>query len=150
MLFRSELECEAFIPTSQSYGLERRERLFGAVRDDLDTAQRREMLLKRSAFGNADFTLEGIGRILDFLGIQGEIKEYPNVNRVVVEVQNEGLTKGQRNWIVSQLGALFPAHLEVDGVFEGFSWEQIDANGYDFAQMEATLRTWFEIDYYCM
>ncbi len=145
-----ELESEAFIPTSESYGLSRRERLFAAVRDDLSVENRRNMLLTRSAFGQGDFTLDGIQKILEFLGIEGSIEEYPFANRVVVWVEDKGLTKGQRNFIISQLNLLFPAHLEIDGVFEGFSWADVKAGNLTFAQMENSQKTWNEIDYLCM
>lgn len=146
----SELESECFISTSQSYGIERRELMFGAVRVDLPVASRRNMLLKRSAFGEGDFTPEGIGKVLEFLGVQGEVREYPALNRVTIEVENKGLTKGQRNWIVSQISELFPAHLEVDTAFEGFSWEVSDNRNRTFDEMERFLKTWQEIDYYCI
>lgn len=146
----SELQSEAFIPTSGSFGLTRRERLFGAVRDDLSVENRRNMLLTRSAFGSGDFTPNGVQRILEFLGIDGSIEEYPFANRVVVRVENKELTKGQRNFIISQLNLLFPAHLEIDGVFDGFSWADAEAKSLTFEQMENSSMTWAQIDYLCM
>lgn len=145
-----ELECEAFIPTSGSYGLSRRERLFGAVRDDLSAVKRRSMLIERNAFSEGDFTYEGAERILEILSIDGSVEEFPSLNRVVVWADNKGLTKGQRNFIVSQLNLLFPAHLEIDAVFEGFSWADSDKKNLTFEEMESTLRTWAQIDYLCM
>lgn len=146
----AQLLREYFIPTAEDFGLSKRERLVGAVRDDLGTEKRRDMLVKRSSFGAEDFTLSGMYKALGVLGIEGKITEYPKVNRVTIEVENKGLTKGKRNWIVSQIQMLFPAHLEADAVFSGFSWADIDSKGQSFSQMENTAKTWFEIDYYCL
>ena len=146
----SELERECFIPTAESFGLSKRELAFGAVRTDLTAEKRRDMLIKRSSFGAEDFTLKGMYKALGVLGVEGIITEYPGVNRVTVEIKNQGLTKGQRNWIVSQLQMLFPAHLEADAVFSGFSWGDIDNLEQTFSQMESSGKTWSEIDYYCI
>ncbi len=142
------LEREAFAGTADGYGLALWEKLWGAERDDLSIAKRREMLLARLSFGYGDFTLEGMIKVLRFLGIEGNIKEYPHVFRVTVEVNSENLTRGTRNWIVSQLGAVFPAHIEADAVFKGFDWNKSDSRSLTFDSMEGKAMPWSEIDIY--
>ncbi|MBQ4569587.1 MAG: DUF2313 domain-containing protein [Ruminococcus sp.] len=142
------LEREAFAGSAEGYGLSLWEKLWGAPRDDLSTAKRREMLLARLSFGYGDFTLEGMRKVLSFLGIEGEIREYPNVFRVTVEVSLENVPRGQRKWIVSQLGAVFPAHIEADAVFKGFDWNDSDSRSLTFDSMEGKAMPWSEIDIY--
>lgn len=143
-----EIEKEAFISTAETYGLSLAEKLWGRQRDDLSLEKRREMILKRSSFGYDDFTLEGIEKLLGFLGIDGEIQEYPQLHRITVTITDENLTDGQKNWILSQMLALFPAHLEADAVFAGFCWEDIESNNLTFDSMENCNMTWSQIDIY--
>lgn len=116
-----EFERECFVDTACSYGLERRELMSGAQRDDLPIDLRRQMLLCRSYFGESDFTLEGILKVFEILGIEGSVVENPTQNKMVLKVKTGGLKKGQRNWILSQVAQLLPAHLETETIFEGAS-----------------------------
>lgn len=143
-----ELQRECFITTAESYGIRRRELMFGAVREDLPVETRRNMLLTRYSFGSDDFTPEGINKILKLLGIEALVQEFPSVNRVTIDVITTGLTKGQRNWIRSQIAELFPAHLEMDVIFDGFSWDYSDNQNLTFDEMEGFGKTWLDIDYY--
>ncbi len=143
-----EMEKEAFFFTANTYGLSAAERLWGAQRGDLTTQKRREMLLTRSAFGYDDFTPEGAEKVLKFLGVEGVIREYPRVFRITVDVSSQKLTEGQRNWIVSQLYGVFPAHLEVDAVFDGFEWDALNERNISFDDMENKNMLWSEIDVY--
>ncbi len=144
------LERETFAKTADSYGLSAWEKLWGAARSDLSISKRREMLLARLGFGYDDFTAEGMSKVLRFLGIEGTIKEYPNVFRATVDVDSKDLTQGIRNWIVSQLQAVFPAHIEADAVFPGFDWDMSDSRNLTFDSMEQRSMRWSEIDIYVM
>lgn len=137
---------ECFFATAETYGLERAERLWGATRQDLPLSKRREMLLTRSAFGYDDFTPEGIRKLLKFLGISGVVSEYPQLQRIVVDLSEEDLSDGKRAWVTSQINDLFPAHLEVDLVFSGLDWADMDSLGLTFDAMEAKGLNWSEID----
>ncbi len=143
-----EIEREAFFATAESYGLSMWEKLWGAQRSDLSVERRREMLLARSAFGYEDFTPEGMNKVLRFLGVEGTIKEYPHVYRVTVEIDSKNLTSGQRNWIWSQLQAVFPAHIEADAVFAGFDWNTAESRNLTFDSMEQKGMPWSSIDIY--
>lgn len=147
----AELETmlrECFFVTAESYGLDRPERLWGACRQDLTVEKRREMLLTRSAFGYEDFTPKGIGKLLTLLGISGTVTEYPSVQRIVLDMSAETLTEGQQNWIISQLDALLPAHLEADIVVSGFCWDDGDTLGLTFDEMDGSQLSWDQIDVY--
>ena len=142
----SEMLSECFFATAKSYGLEIMERMWGKVQDDKTVSKRREMLLARAAFGFDDFTLSGVTKVLEILGVTGIIREYPYVCRVTVEVDGSGFSLGKRQWIQSQLEALFPAHLVVDAVYSGFDWEKSDEKNLDFYSMERKGYTWKQID----
>ena len=117
----SELERECFTDTACGYGLVRRELMQGAQRDDLPTETRRQMLICRNSLGESDFTNDGILKVLKILGIEGSVEENPTQNKMTLRVKTKGLKKGQRNWILSQVAQLFPAHLDVNTIFEGDS-----------------------------
>lgn len=138
---------EAFIETAESFGLENLERLVGKVRDDLPISKRREMLNKRLSFGAGDFTLKGLEKLMKLMGVEGEVEEYPEVNRIVLKISGEDYTTAQREWIVSQAKALMPAHLESDVVFEGFNWGDSDLYSNTFSQIDSKSYTWEKIDY---
>lgn len=145
----SELEVmlrECFFSTAEDYGLERAERLWGNVHNDMDTEKRRQMLLARSSFGAGDFTLEGTEKLMKILGISGAVFEYPALQRISVDVSDDDYSEGQRIWIISQLRALLPAHLDVDVVFSGLDWNQVDSKNLTFEEMENRALTWEEID----
>ncbi len=150
-MLKAELDTmlrESFYATAETYGLERAERLWGKVRDDLDVKKRRQMLITRSAFGYDDFTPEGVKKLLAFLGVDGVVYEYPKAQRVVVDTKEADFTQGQKNWIYSQLNALLPAHLDVDVLWGNFCFDDIEKNNLTFDQMDAKSLTWSEIDIY--
>lgn len=149
-ILRQELdtmEREMLVSTAESYGLERPERLWGAVRDDMPIEKRREMIVTRNIFNLGDFTPQGIGKILRFLGINGTVEEHPDQMRMVADLSQNDYTKGQRAFIVNQIRELFPAHLDIDIVFRGLSWSYIDSMASTFSVLENRGLTWTEIDY---
>ena len=143
-----KMQDEAFYITASNYGLSMAEKLWGRVRDDLSIEKRREMILSRCSFGYEDFTLEGMKKVLKFLGINGQIQEYPKLHRVTVIITDKNLTQGQKNWITSQMQALFPAHLEADAVFADFCWDDIEAKNMTFDSMDSSGMLWSQIDVY--
>ncbi len=141
-----ELTRECFAETAESFGIERMERLWGKVRDDLPLAQRREMLNARNSLRSDDFTLHGIGKIFTLLGVGGKITEYPSLDRMVIDITDREYSEGEKNFIRAQSEALFPAHLEKDLVFLGVTWKSFEEKGYDFLTFENQGYTWRDID----
>lgn len=142
----SELLKEGFIATAESFGIEAEEKLSGVVRDDLSLDKRREMLIERRSLSVNDFTLQGLEKILSFMGVEGEILEYPQMQRICLDLRGKDYEDAQREWIVSQAQELLPAHLEQDVVFSGFSWADSDDNGSTFEYMDGKGYTWLYID----
>ncbi len=148
-ILREELETmlrECFFSTAESYGLSRRERLWGKVREELSTQKRREMLTLRNSFGFEDFTPLGIGKVLGFLGVTGTFQEYPSLSRIVIDLSDKDYSQGERNFLLSQIRAVLPAHLETDIVFEGLDWSIIEEKARSFSQVEEKGFTWAQID----
>lgn len=149
-ILRQELdtmEREMLAVTAENYGLNRLERLWGAVRDDVSMEKRREMIVTRNILNLGDFTPQGIKRILRLLGVNGKIEEYPNQMRMVVYVCEKDFSRGQRAFIVSQIKELFPAHLDIDVVLSGLSWSYIESLSLNFLELESRELSWTEIDY---
>lgn len=142
-----ELLRESFIATSQTYGIETAEKAVGKVRDDLTLSKRREMLTERLSLNTADFTPKGFKKMLRLMGVEGEIQEYPEDLRIVVDLSNEQLSASQKEWVLYQAAALLPAHLDFDVVFSGFNWERSDSINSTFAIIDAKGYAWNEIDY---
>lgn len=138
---------EAFIATAEDFGIENTERLVGNVRADLPLEKRREMLTERLSLSSGDFTLKGFEKMLRLMGVEGSIEEYPETQRIVINLSEDEYTEAQCKWIVSQAKALLPAHLKWDVVFAGFSWSDSDATGNTFAVIDGKGYTWKEIDY---
>ena len=138
---------ENFVKTAEDFGLENTERLLGNVRDDLTLSERREMLKERLSLNVTDFTMAGFKKMLKILGTPGVIEEYPQSQRIVLNLAEEEYTEAQREWIVSQAKALLPAHLLSDIVFAGFDWKTSDMLANTFAEIDGKGFVWIEIDY---
>ena len=146
---RNMISCllrEGFISTAESFGIETEEKLSGAVRDDLPLEKRRGMLIERRSLSVHDFTLRGLEKILSFMGVEGGILEYPQMQRICLDLRGKDYDDAKKEWIVSQAQELLPAHLEQDVVFSGFCWADSDDNGLSFAYMDSKGYTWLDID----
>lgn len=141
-----EILREGFFETAESWGLERWERLWGNVRDELSLGLRRRMCTTRASYGFGGFTPEGMAQVLSFLGTEGIIEEYPQVYRIVVDLRQRAYKLPERRWIKAQLNEIFPCHLEVDPVFTGFDWQEADSKALTFKQMDEKNMSWADID----
>ncbi len=108
------LLTECFIDTSSSYGLIIREKILGAVRDDLSVEKRREQLKIRECIDSSSFTKEKIEEALRSFGLSDfGIVEHPSEYTVDVNI-NTTHTDAQKAWIKSQIKKIMPAHLFVN------------------------------------
>ncbi len=142
----AELLREGFIATAETFGIEAEEKLSGAVRDDLPLEKRRRMLMERRSFSVNDFTLSGLEKMLTFMGVEVEVQEYPQMQRICLDLRNKDYDDAEKAWITYQAQELLPAHLEHDLVFSGFSWADSDDNGFSFGYMDSKGYTWLYID----
>lgn len=136
---------ERFITTAQDEGLKMYEELFGPVRDDESVESRRQMLQLRMNLCNGDFTLEGIKKALDSLGLQYVISEYPALGKLNI-VATTDYSAQQQAWIRREVEKLLPASVEFQLTFNTLTWAQWDALNRTFAAIDNENQTWQEID----
>ena len=142
----SDLLREGFIATAETFGIESEEKLSGNIRNDLSLEERRRMLTDRRSLSVNDFTLSGLEKILGFMGVEGEVLEYPQMQRICLDLRGKDYDDAQKAWLSYQAQELLPAHLEQDLVFSGFNWDDSDDNGFSFAYMDSKEYTWLYID----
>lgn len=140
-----ELLCECFVQTASSFGLQNRELVIGAVRDDLTLDKRRDMLCRREAIDSSCFTKDKIKQSLYSFGLDFELYEYPSLMEIVIIAKGE-YSKEQQAWIRAQVKKIMPAHQQVHVIFNGPSWDEIDSNDNSFLSMDNRDMTWEEID----
>ncbi len=136
---------ENFIDTAVAFGLDDRELVIGAVRNDLSTQKRREMLLLREKIDDSYFTLAKIKSSLDSFGFEYTLHEFPSLYTVVIDAVG-GYTSAQKAWIKSQVKKIMPAHLYVDIVLSGLTFADIDARNNTFSYIDSKNITWESID----
>lgn len=140
-----EMLSECFIDSAKSYGLTNRELVIGAQRDDLSVEQRREMLLLRESITKSSFTVQKIEESLRSFGLQFDLLEYPSLYIVSVNARGSYSEKEQA-WIRNEVEKIMPAHLIVQVVFCGPTWEQSDSKNSTFSYIESLDLCWDEID----
>jgi len=139
---------EAFTALACDEGLSLSESIWGKERGELDTELRRSMILARYSLKAEDFGVKSLKKLLDVMGIEGQVLEYPRQFKVELHTLGSH-TQAERKWIRSQAEALFPAHLDITVVFEGFSFEESDRKMNTFDNMESKNMCWSDIDIYC-
>ena len=107
----AELERECFISTAESYGLERREKLFGYVRDSLELSKRRDMLIYRGSITSNDFTKEALEEALMASGMEATITEDFKNNSITVNCTNIFDTVKSESEAQVAAKEFMPAHL---------------------------------------
>lgn len=141
----SEMIDECFIDTASSYGLSQRELTIGAVRDDLTIDKRREMLKLRESICKSSFTVEKIKESLRSFGLQFELKEYPSLYIVNVDARGSYSQKEQA-WIRTEVEKIMPAHLSIQVIFCGPTWDESDSKDNTFSYIESLCYSWDTID----
>ncbi len=136
---------ECFVQTASGFGLENREMIIGAVRDDLTVDKRRQMLCRREAIDSSCFTPDKIKESLYSFGLDFELYEYPTLLEIVIIAEGE-YSKEQQAWIRTQVQKIMPAHQQVHVIFNGPSWADIDSTSNSFLSMDNHNMTWEEID----
>ncbi len=136
---------ERFVQSASSYGLSEREIVVGAQREDLNIEERREMLMLRNSLDNNSFTLSKIKNALKSFGLSCNVYEYPN--QFVIVLDAIGTYKSeQQAWIRAEVQKIMPAHLQVQVIFGGPSWDTIDQNNNTYAYLDSLDMTWDSID----
>ena len=135
---------EIIINTATDYGLSWREQLWGIVRNELPTDQRRTTIRKRFTINADDFTLNGMQNFLSSLGIDTEIIEKPSQYRMYINVFNgNNFTIPIRYYLTQQIEEFFPAHcmVFVDYRTNG-TWNDLDFKRIYFSVYDSFHYTW--------
>ena len=138
---------ECFISTSESFGLEIREKVFGNLRNNYSASERRDMLKLRRGFGDKDFTRAGLDKFLKSLGLSVyQIAESPGSYTITVTIY-DALSETDAKWIENQIKLIMPAHLNAYVYNGGTSFNEIDGDDLTFDGFEALDKTWNALDY---
>ena len=106
-----ELLREALIPTATSYGLEKREDLYGLNFSSCTEEERRTMLCMRGAIDVNSFQKQTFLNILQSSGIRAEATESPKTQQIAVRVLSVkgGQTQQEVQKVISDY---LPAHAD--------------------------------------
>ena len=141
----SSMFRERFITTAEDEGLRMYEVLFGPDRSGESVESRRKMLQLRMNLGNSDFTLAGIRKALDSLGLQYTISEFPELGKISISATAD-YSPAEQAWIRREVEKMIPASIEFQLTFNTLTWAQWDALNRTFAAMDNENKTWDEID----
>ena len=137
---------ERFISTAEDMGLTVYEELFGPERSDFSVEERRRMLTLRTNLGEGDFTLSGIGKALESLGLSYVISELPELESLNISAVTEDYSQAEQAFIESEVSKIIPLHLEFQITFNTMTWEQIDAEDRTFGEIDSLNLSWHELD----
>lgn len=140
-----EMFRERFITTAQDLGLSEYERIFGPVREEESTEERRRLLLLRLNLGNDDFTVNGIRRALDSFGLTYTISEFPEIGKMNVLATTD-YSPAEQAWIKNEVSKIVPAHIEFQLSFNTMTWEHWDDLNRTFSAIDSEDLTWDQID----
>lgn len=139
-------ERELFISTAEEEGLILREKLCGGEKAGQPLSNRRKMLLFRGAVTAAGNTRRKVEEALTACGLLCSVTEF--YDRLYINcygLLDQTLTK---EGAVKAAQEFLPAHIPSDFDFRERSWQEIEAEGLTFAQMDLANLTWKQIDSY--
>ncbi len=105
---------EYYIDTSLGYGITEKERFMGAVREDLNLLERKELLKIREQTNERFCTPEAFNKILSGYGLKSyEIVENCSQNSLTINIGDK-LDEKSKAWVERMIENDFPAHLEIN------------------------------------
>lgn len=139
----NELEREMSINTAESYGLCRWEKiLFGDVNEQLDAYDRRKMIISALQVDESYFTCDGISKALGAVGIDAQVKEFLDEERITVTAMEYRGGNFNTEYINRRLETIVPAHLDFTLDMGVFSWAIFDQYNFDFELWDSKDITW--------
>lgn len=136
--------AEAFIQTSESYGLGFREQLFSEKeKSSLDVETRRDMLLGLYKVSSADFNIEGIIASLTSVGVfVNYITEDFENNLIKISIDNFKNEFISFEQLKSLIEKYMPAHLDLYIDSGYLSWDILDEKDLTFDRFEELIPSW--------
>ncbi len=108
---------EIFVQTAEGYGLDIWGMVNGHSFEEMGVELRRELLLKRMAIGHNDYTLDGIRRSYEALGVSVELVDDEQWMDLKVKVLDYVLPFPGQQRILKICSEAEPAHLFIDYEF---------------------------------
>lgn len=142
------LQREIFINTAIDFGLALREKLFGRIKSSVSATNRREMLNYRNSITVNDFTKEDIKNSMTACGLNTEIQEYFDGEKIYIRCLSLIDDFSSKNQAIAAAQEFLPAHLQVEFDFRDLTWNYIDSLEDTFNEFEAKNLTWNQIDTY--
>lgn len=137
-----EIIKEAFIQTAEDVGLSIHEKLSGAERFDLTTEERRNLLLASRQISCNDNTLDGVYKYLNSLGLQCEIKEFPNIFYLYILSQGREYSRAEQDYIKGMAARFLPCHMTFTIDFRKETWQDFNNLNLSFSQLDALELMW--------
>lgn len=139
----------ALILTADTQALEKYERLMAvSVKTKLSLETRRDLLLYRLSVAPYDFNLAGMLGSLRAAGIQAEIDQYPQEERLTVQTKSYLDHFVDLDDLKEKVYAMLPAHLEADLSISGMTWDLFDEVDRSWDSLEGLNRNWNEAELY--
>jgi len=124
---------EMFIVTAEDYGLGRWEKiLFGNSNDDVDTSDRRKIIMSALQIDENWFTPKSMSKALGAIGIEADLEEIFDEERIIVKANEYRGQNLSYEYIQNQLETILPAHLDITLDMGVFSWAIFDSHDLDF------------------
>lgn len=141
--------ASALILTADTQALEKYERLMAvSVKTELSLVTRRDLLLYRLSVAPYDFNLAGMLGSLRAAGIQAEIDQYPQEERLTVQTKSYLDHFVDLDDLKEKVYAMLPAHLEADLSTSDMTWELFDEVDRSWDSLEGLNRNWNEAELY--
>lgn len=142
-----DIYTECFVSTATDFGLLNREKfLFG---DNLSqsTLQNRREIIKQKMLVRADkFTLADFEELLSGFGVDFFIYELPSRYYMVVDVDFTDVDDTTKRQFIKAVKDFAPAHIEVEIVYSGRYWSEIDNDNRTFAEFDSLDKSWIDLD----
>lgn len=143
-----ELEQECFVSTSNSYGLDSRERLCGYLRQSWEANKRRKKLMHIISIKPTDYTKERIEYALQCCGVNTSISEDTANGNIYINCIDTNEVFESRDNTQNEAKRVLPAHLSYTFDFRDINWANIDEHQKTFDEMDNANMMWNEIEVY--
>lgn len=136
------LSDEMFVQTARGCGLDLYEWLFGYGGAGVSENERRERLLYKFSRLPHDFTVSGMQRALNSIGFAGTVTELCGEETLMLGKINGSEAPKDYTKFIDGIYAILPAHLRISFDIAAPTWDEFDAWGKSFAQLDSAAVTW--------
>lgn len=138
---------EIFVSTATDFGLTNREKFL--LEDNLSqttTQNRREIIKQKMLVKSDKFTLSDFEELLSGFGVDFFIYELPIRHYMVVDVDFTGVDSTTKRQFIRAVRDIAPAYTEVELVYSGRYWSDIDSDNKTFDTFDNEDNSWVDLD----